>query len=186
MLALIQQYKLIAIGLAVAVLMALSAAGAWNWQANAYGQRLASLELDHARTLGDISTAAAVQLKLRQAQRAELEARLSAVDRQRYQELTHAQQTTDRLTADLAAARQRLSVRTTGHAGGNGVPAGTGTARVDDGVERADIHPEDAAAIVRLTGEADRCAVKLSALQGWVVEVTKGGRVSAPRTGREG
>lgn len=31
------QYRLLAAGLAVAVLMGLSASGAWAWQANAYG-----------------------------------------------------------------------------------------------------------------------------------------------------
>lgn len=175
MLALIQQYKLIAIGLAVAALMSLSAAGAWQWQANAYGARLAQQAALHSDTLGEIARASARLLQAQQERRQALETRLAALDGQHYQELTHAQQTTNRLTVDLAAARRRLSVRTTGHAHSNGVPASAGGARVDDGAERADIHPEDARAIAAITGDADRCAVKLTALQAWVEEGGKGG-----------
>ena len=48
MLGLIAQYRLLAIGLAVAALMALSAVGAWQWQANAYGQQISDIERQHA------------------------------------------------------------------------------------------------------------------------------------------
>lgn len=175
MLALIQQYKLLAIGLAVAALMALSAAGAWNWQANAYGKQLAQQDALHSDTLGEIARASSRLLQAQQERRQALETRLAALDGQHYQELTHAEQTAARLTADLAAARQRLSVRTTGHANSNGVPASAGTAGVDDGSDRAEIHPAVAAELAALAGDADRCAVKLTALQAWAREVEKGG-----------
>jgi hypothetical protein len=175
MLALIQHYRLLLIGLAVAALMALASACAWQWQANAYGARLAEQDALHSDALAEIARASARLLQAQQDKRQALEQRLSLLDAQHYQELTHAQQTTDRLTADLAAARQRLSVRTTGHASGSGVPAAAVAAGLDDGAERADIHPEDARAIAAIIGDADRCAVKLSALQGWVREVAGGG-----------
>jgi hypothetical protein len=171
MLALIQQYRLALTGLAAAALMALSAAGAWQWQANAYGKQLADQRTLHSDTLGEIARASARMLQAQQDKRQALERRLSLLDTQRYQELTHAQQNADRLSADLAAARQRLSVRTAGLASGNGVPAGTSGAGLDDGTERADIHPEDAGRIAAITGDADRCAVKLSALQEWAREI---------------
>ncbi|WP_324730962.1 lysis system i-spanin subunit Rz [Pseudomonas paeninsulae] len=173
--AILAQYRLALIAAGVAALMALSAAGAWTWQANAYGKQLAVQSGLHSDTLAEIARASSRMLQAQQEKRQALETQLSALDGQHYQELTHAQQTTDRLAADLAAARQRLSVRTTGNANSNGVPAGAGAASVDDGAERADIHPEDARAIAAITGDADRCAVKLTALQGWVKEVAKGG-----------
>lgn len=42
------QYKLIALGVAVLALMALSAAGAWQWQGNSYERQLSELREDYA------------------------------------------------------------------------------------------------------------------------------------------
>lgn len=66
MLALIQQYKLIAIGLIVSALMALSAAGAWNWQANKYELRIAVTERDQAAADSAAQARARVDEQLRQ------------------------------------------------------------------------------------------------------------------------
>lgn len=66
MIALIQQYKLIATGLAVAALMALSAAGAWNWQANKYELRIAVTERDQAAADSAAQARARVDEQLRQ------------------------------------------------------------------------------------------------------------------------
>lgn len=49
MLAIIQQYRLLLLGLAVATLMALSAAGAWQWQANACGAQIADMRTAQAQ-----------------------------------------------------------------------------------------------------------------------------------------
>lgn len=153
--------------------LAVFLAGAWinglRWEA-----RYSAAQAAHQSTLTEIANAAAAQLRTQQAQRQALETRLSQLDAQRYQELTHAQQATDRLAADLAAARQRLLVKIR-PAGSGGVPAAAGAAGLDDGADTAELHPEIAAELARLAGDADRCAVKLSALQGWVKEVTKGG-----------
>jgi len=48
MIALLKQYKLIAAGAAVLALMALSAAGAWQWQGNSYERQLSELREDYA------------------------------------------------------------------------------------------------------------------------------------------
>lgn len=48
MIALLKQYRLIAAGAAVLVLMALSAAGAWQWQGNRYQARISKLEAGYA------------------------------------------------------------------------------------------------------------------------------------------
>ena len=50
MIALLKQYKLIAAGAAVLALMALSAAGAWQWQGNRYQARISKLEAGYAES----------------------------------------------------------------------------------------------------------------------------------------
>lgn len=167
------QYRALAAALAALLVFALGAAAGWT----ANGWRL-TVQLEHqgrlhSDTLGELARAATQQLQIQQIQRQQLEAELAGIDQQHYQELQHAQTVTDSLTADLVAARQRMSVRTTGTACRSAMPATPGATSMDDGAERADIHPEDAAAIARITGDADRCAVKLTALQAWARTVWK-------------
>lgn len=168
------QYKLIAAGAAVLALMALSAAGAWQWQGNAYGKRLADQAKAHETFLRQVAEANAAVILKQQAERQDLEGRLAANDQQRYGELRHAQQEIERLSAAVADGSRRLSVRASCPAAASGLSAATGTGRLDDGGQRADIHEEDARRIVAITGDADACAVKLTALQEWAREVTKG------------
>lgn len=125
----------------------------------------------HLRQVAEANTA--VILK-QQAERQDLEGRLAANDQQRYGELRHAQQEIERLSAAVADGSRRLSVRANCPASAGSVSASTGAGRLDDGAQRADIHEEDAGRIVGITGDADACAVKLTALQEWAREVTKG------------
>jgi len=174
MIALLKQYKLIALGVAVLALMALSAAGAWQWQGNAYGKQLADQATAHEAFLRRVAEANAAVILKQQAERRDLEGRLAANDQQRYGELRHAQQEIERLSAALADGSRRLSVRAACPAAAGSVSAATGAGRLDDGSQRADIHEEDARRIVAITGDADACAVKLTALQEWAREVTRG------------
>lgn len=174
MIALLKQYKLIALAAAVLALMALSATGAWQWQGNAYGKRLADQAQAHETFLRQVAEANAAVLLKQQAERLDLESRLAASDQQRYGELRHAQQEIDRLSAAVADGSRRLSVRASCPAAAGGVPEAAGASRLDDGSQRANIHEEDARRIVGITGDADACAVKLTALQEWAREVTKG------------
>lgn len=168
------QCKLISAGAAVLALMAVSAAGAWQWQGNAYGKRLADQATAHETHLRQVAEANAAVILKQQAERQDLEGRLAANDQQRYGELRHAQQEIERLSAAVADGSRRLSVRASCSAAAGGVSASTGAGRVDDGSQRADIHAEDARRIVAITGDADACAVKLTALQEWAREVAKG------------
>lgn len=169
MLALIPlQYRAVAIGMVALALIAFGAAGGWTVNGWRLTSQLEQQGREHNAAMAEISRVSAQQLLMQQTQRQKLEAELASIDRQHYQELQNAQTITDSLTADLAAARQRMSVRTTRPTCSSGLPGAAGAASLDDGVERADIHPEDAAAIARITGDADRCAVKLGALQAWV------------------
>jgi hypothetical protein len=131
-------------------------------------------QAEHQAHLRQVAEANAAVILKQQAERQDLEGRLAANDQQRYGELRHAQQEIERLSAALADGSRRLSVRASCPAAAGGVSASTGAGRVDAGTVFANIHPEDAAAIVRITGDADACAVKLTALQEWAREVTKG------------
>lgn len=134
----------------------------------------AQAQAEHQNHLRQVAEANAEVILKQQAERQDLESRLAANDQQRYGELRHAQQEIDRLSAAVADGSRRLSVRASCPAAASGLSAATGTGRVDDGNQRADIHEEDAGRIVAITGDADACAVKLTALQEWAREVTKG------------
>jgi len=167
------QYRLIVAGFAVLSLMALSATGAWKWQANSYEARLAKQITEHKNFLRQVAEAnAAVILKQRD-ERIDLEQRLATLDLQRYGELRNARQEIERLFAAVADGSRRLSVRSSCPAAASGLSAATSAGSMDDGSQRADIHEEDAGRIVAITGDADACAVKLAALQEWAREVTK-------------
>ncbi|MFZ3118861.1 MAG: lysis system i-spanin subunit Rz [Variovorax sp.] len=136
MLAIIQQYRLLLLGLAVATLMTLSAAGAWQWQANAYGLQLAEQSSTHAHTLGEIARAAANQLQAQQDKRQALEQRQAVIDSQQHQELTDAQAENERLRrlyAGADAERKRLRIQATRPVRGDGVPTGTSAGSLGDG-----------------------------------------------------
>lgn len=134
----------------------------------------AQAQAEHQTHLRQVAEANAAVILKQRAERQDLEARLAANDQQRYGELRHAQQEIERLSAAVADGTRRLSVRASCPAAAGDVSAATGTGRLDDGGQRADIHEEDARRIVGITGDADACAVKLTALQEWAREVTKG------------
>jgi len=71
----------------------------------------------------------------------------------------------------VADGSRRLSVRASCPAAASGLSAATGTGRMGNGAQRADIHEEDARRIVAVTGDADACAVKLTALQEWARQI---------------
>lgn len=105
-------------------------------------------------------------LREREWQKQALQVQLDQVDAQRYEELTHAQGTIDKLADELASAKRRVSVRTTCPTGSGAVSSSTQGTGLDDGAgERAELHPEVAAGLVRVAGEADRCRLKVTALQ---------------------
>jgi len=131
-------------------------------------------QAEHQNHLRQVAEANAAVILKQQAERQDLEGRLAANDQQRYGELRHAQQEIERLSAAVADGTRRLSVRASCPSAASDLSAATGAGRLDDGNQRADIHEEDARRIVGITGDADACAVKLTALQEWAREVTKG------------
>ena len=169
------QYRLLAAGgIALALLLAGAAAG---WTVNGWrlGEQIAAIQRKNAEQLAKNEQVANAAFLEQQQVRQQLENKLSLLDQQRYGELQNAQATTDRLSADLADARQRMRVTITASScqqlSGAGKAAGPGS--VDDGAVTADIQPATAADLARLAGEADACAVKLTALQGWARAVSR-------------
>jgi len=131
-------------------------------------------QAEYQTHLRKVAEANAAVIRKHQAERLALEQHLATLDQQRYGELRHAQQEIERLSAAVADGTRRLSVRASCPAAAGSLSAATGAGRLDDGSQRADIHEEDARRIVGITGDADACAVKLTALQEWAREVTKG------------
>jgi len=131
-------------------------------------------QAEYQTHLRKVAEANAAVIRKHQAERLALEQHLATLDQQRYGELRHAQQEIERLSAAVADGTRRLSVRASCPAAAGSLSAATGAGRLDDGSQRADIHEEDARRIVAITGDADACAVKLTALQEWAREVTKG------------
>ncbi|HCF5592808.1 TPA: lysis protein [Pseudomonas aeruginosa] len=150
----------------VALVLAVVAAATWRVAEWRFGEQIAALKLQHERERGETSQAVAAELQRRTEQRQRLEADLQAIDEQRYGELRHAQVINDQLTADLAAARQRMRVRiTSARCSAPGLPAGAVGAGVDDGAEYAELHPATATDLAQLAADADQCSIKLTALQ---------------------
>lgn len=142
--------------------------GSWI-TASTKNTEIAQIEKDYSDAAKATAELHLEVLKDRDAQQQKLQQQLSAIDTQHYGELIHAQDTINRLTDKLSVAERRLSVRTVQATASGPLRTGTEPTRLDDGTgERRVIHPEDAAAIVRVTGQADRCRVKLTGLQAWV------------------
>lgn len=139
--------------------------GSWI-TANSKNAEIAQIQRDHSDAAKATAELHAEVLREREQEQLQLRRQLQAVDEQRYGELIHAQGVIDQLSADLLTAKRRLSFRTAPAAGSCSVSSGGAGSGLDDGSgERRDIHPEDAAAIVRLTGEADECRLKVTGLQ---------------------
>lgn len=149
-----------------AVILVVCMTGTWQIQNWRYGEQLADKDAAAALDKKDVTDAANNQLVIEQARGEALAKQLAQQDEQHTQELQHVQANSIQLGADLRNARQRLSVRTTGNAVcRNEVPASASTTSLGDGSQRAELYPEDAANLSALTGDADQCAVKLTAMQ---------------------
>jgi len=137
------QYKLIAAGVAVLALMALSAAGAWQWQGNAYGKRLADQAAAHETFLRQVAEANAEVILKQQAARLALEQRLATADKQSTDALT-GNDRLERLYSSADDERRRLRIEVKVARADAVVSAAAGSGSVGD------------AASVELSAEAGR------------------------------
>lgn len=173
--------------LALAIGLWVGGRGAWIWQANEYGKRiadqaagyvqqLAKRDLAHGREREEAATAALEQLAEQKSQRKDLEDRLQEQGKTHWKEMNDAQQTQARLRDRLATADLRLSVLV--DAGAFATPGCNGGMRettsaggVVHGAVRAQLDPTHAQRIVDVTGKGDRGLVALKACQNYIRQI---------------
>ena len=155
-------------------LMAGSAWAAWEWQANAYGQKLATQETAHQTVLTNLANANSVFILAEQDKRIALEQWLAASDQAHYRALTDEQTQQARLRDRLATADLRLSVLldATDSVGCDAVQTTTGTGGVVHEAHRARLDPAHAQRIIGITGDGDQGLIALQACQAYVKEVS--------------
>ncbi len=168
MLALIPaQCRLPIAGLAVAALMALSAYGAWQWQANAYGKQIAGMQRDQAQAQEQAQAAARAEEQRRQTAiegirtDAKDQIKLAAAD------AAAADATADSLRGELARIKRRAA---SGACAATGSPSAESTTGV-----LADLLGEVEAAGRAMAAEADRRGVAGRACEGAYAAVKGGG-----------
>ena len=151
-------------------LMAGSAWAAWEWQANTYGQKLASQETAHQTVLTNLANTNSALILAEQDKRIALEQWLAASDQAHYRALTDEQTKQARLRDRLATADLRLSVQldATNSTGCDAVHASTSTSGVVHGVCRGQLDAAYAQRIISITWDGDRGLIALAACQAYV------------------
>ena len=159
--------------LIILALMVGSAWAGWEWQANAYGQRLAAQEAAHQTERTHLANANSAKILVEQGKRLALEQWLAASDQSHYRALTDEKTKQARLLDRLATADLRLSVQLDAAATGcNAVQATTSPGGVVYGTRRAQLDPAHAQRIIGITSDGDQGLIALAACQGYVRGVT--------------
>ena len=160
--------------LIILALMAGSAWAAWEWQANAYGQRLAAKQAAHQTERTHLANANAAKILAEQGKRLALEQWLAASDQSHYRALTDEKTKQARLRDRLATADLRLSVQldATAATGCDAVQATTSTGGVVYGAHRARLEPAHAQRIIGITGDGDQGLIALQACQAYAKKVS--------------
>ena len=160
--------------LIIPALMAGSAWAAWEWQSNAYGQRLAAKEAAHQTERTDLANANSAQILAEQGKRLALEQWLAASDQSHYRALTDEKTKQARLRDRLATADLRLSVQldATAATGSDAVQTTTCTSGMVYGAHRARLDPAHAQRIIGITGDGDQGLIALQASQDYAKEVS--------------
>ena len=154
--------------------MAGSAWAAWEWQANAYGQRLAAQEAAHQTERTDLANANSAQILAEQGKRLALEQWLAASDQAHYRVLSDEKTKQARLRDRLATADLWLSVQldATNSVGCDGMQAPTGSGCVVHGTRRAQLDRAHAQRIIGITGDGEQGLIALQACQAYAKEVS--------------
>ncbi|WP_217476626.1 lysis system i-spanin subunit Rz [Stutzerimonas stutzeri] len=175
MIALLKQYRLIAAGGVILTLMAIAALGAWQWQANSYGKRLADLGAEHQAFVRNVAEANAAVIRQQQRERLELEQRLAALDTSSTENLTHALIENDRLERLYSAAddeRRRLRIEVRVARADAVVSSATGAGRMGDAAT-LELSTAAGSAVWGIRRGMIDDQAKLAYLQEWARSVTK-------------
>ena len=160
--------------LIILALMAGSAWAAWAWQANAYGQQVATKDAEHQTVLTNLANASAAQILAEQGKRLALEQWLAASDQAHYRALTDEKTKQTHLRDRLATADLRLSVQLDAAATGcDPMQTTTRTGGVVYGADRARLDPAHAQRIIGITGDGDQGLIALQACQAYVRAVAR-------------
>jgi hypothetical protein len=157
MLALIQQYRLLLAGLAMATLMALSAYGAWQWQANAYTAQIATMQADQAQALATAQAQARSEEQRRQTALEIIRNDAHQISEQAIADAAAADATADGLLLELDRLKRRAAICA-------GVTTGGATAK-DATTVLADLLSEVESAGRAMAAEADRRGIAGSACE---------------------
>ena len=185
MIAWLKQYKLIASGAAVLVLMALAAALSWQWQANSYGALLAEQGKAHETQLRLTAEANAAVILKQQTDRLVLETRLATLDTTSTEKLTDAQDENDRLRHEYSAAdneRRRLRIEVILARADATVSATTGAGSLGDAAS-VELSAAAGSAVWDIRGGMISDRAKLEYLQEWARHIRKTSAQSAPSSG---
>ena len=159
--------------LIILALMAGSAWAAWEWQANAYGQQLATKEAAYQTERTNLANANSAQILAEQGKRLALEQWLAASDQSHYRALTDEKTKQARLRDRLATTDLRLSVQLdAAGAGCDRMQTATRTGDVVYGAHRAQLDPAHAQRIIGITGDGDQGLIALQACQAYAKEVS--------------
>lgn len=167
------QFKLLATAILAGLLAALSAAAAWQWQANSYGKQLADQATQYQAYLRQTAEANAAVILQQQADRLELEARLATFDETSTEKLSYAQKENDRLQREYAAAdneRKRLRIEVI-IARADAVVSQTTSAGGMGNAASFELSPAAGSAVWDIRGGMKADQVKIEYLQGYVCAI---------------
>ena len=135
---------------------------------------ISSIEQEHEKHLRLTAEANAEIILKQEKDNEDLMVRLSKVEQKGYEDLKDVKENTDRIITDLRDNNKRLSLlpsKTPNSCSGSEANNPKSTS-VDDGTgERIDVHPRIAENLFQMSGRADQCSVKLTALQQWTKEL---------------
>lgn len=164
--------KLIGLGLAILLALAIGFGSAWQVQGWRMGkkmaERIAEQGAHHQKELDAITGEAWRQQAAEQDKRLALEQQLAGQDQQHSKELSDAQRNQARLRDQLATADVRLSVLIEDSTSGCNVPTAPGTVGVVHAARRAQLDPAHAQRIVDITDDGDNAIIALRACQAYV------------------
>ncbi|WP_034135984.1 lysis system i-spanin subunit Rz [Pseudomonas lactis] len=170
--------KLIGLGLATLLALAIGFGGAWQAQDWRLGkkmaERIAEQGAHHQKELDAVTGEAWRQQAAEQDKRLALEQQLAGQDQQHTKELSDAQRNQARLRDRLATADVRLSVLLAEDpASSCNVPTAPGGAGVVHAAHRAQLDPAHAQRIIRITDDGDDAIIALRACQAFVRAIAR-------------
>ena len=169
--------KLIGLGLAILLALAIGFGGAWQVQDWRLGkkmaERIAEQGANHQKELDAIIGEAWRQQAAEQDKRLATEEQLALQDQQHTKELSDAQRNQARLRDQLATADVRLSVLIEDSASSCNVPTTPGTAGVVHAARRAQLDPAHAQRIIAITDDGDNALTALRACQAYAWSVSE-------------